>query len=157
MASSAALSESMQRITKSKLDALQSQQSTYERKKTATVDAVRKEPDLSKQLGLLLDALTIHDVPVAVPNLLPSNVRRFLNQRRNDPSVSTAMLQEWKSDIEKCLDIHSAKFEHASLFGRLVTEWLQNPNGILQTGQSSPINSSNDASSDNFEEVGRQE
>ncbi|KAL8873008.1 MAG: hypothetical protein Q9174_001468, partial [Haloplaca sp. 1 TL-2023] len=157
MASAAALSESMQRITKSKLDALQSQHSTYEMKKTATVDAVRKEENLSTQLGLLLDALTNHDVPVAVPNLIPDNVRRFVNQRRNDPSVSTAMLEEWKSDIEQCLDIHSRKFEHASLFGQLVTEWLQKPNDTLQTGSSSSTDSSDDASSENFEQVGRQE
>ncbi|KAL8773571.1 MAG: hypothetical protein Q9209_001676 [Squamulea sp. 1 TL-2023] len=157
MASSAALSESMQRITTSKLNFLKDQHNAYEKKKQATRDAVQAESDLSNQLRILLDALVLHDVPAAVTDLSTDNVGRFLNQRRNDPSVSTALLQGWKIDLEKCLDIKSHKYEYASLFGQLVTEWLEKPNHVPALQRRSSSDSSEDGSQDSFEPVGRQE
>lgn len=125
MASSAALSESMQRITKAKLDVLKEQHDAYAEQKRASLDAASQEPELSKQVNILLDALVVHDIPAAVTNLSTENVHRFLNQRRNDPSVSNLILDEWKTDLERCLAIQSHKYEYASLFGQLVTEWLE--------------------------------
>ncbi|KAL8736353.1 MAG: hypothetical protein Q9181_002458 [Wetmoreana brouardii] len=157
MASAAALSESMQRITKSKLNVLKEQHSAYEKKKQVTLDATQGESDLSSQINILLDALIVHDVPAVVPNLSTDNVRRFINQHRNDPSVSTAMLQGWKADLERCLDIHSQRYQHASLYGQLVTEWLEQSND----GPAAPLSSSSDSgdevSHESFEPVGRQE
>ncbi|KAL8780149.1 MAG: hypothetical protein Q9213_006604 [Squamulea squamosa] len=157
MASSAALSESMQRITSSKSTVLKDQHTAYEKKKQATLDAVQAESELSNQLQILLDALILHDVPVAVTDLSTGNVTRFLNQRRNDPSVSTALLQGWKIDLERCLDMKSHKYEYASLFGQLVTEWLEKPNHVPALQRRSSSDSSDDGSQDSFEPVGRQE
>lgn len=72
-------------------------------------EAVQGESDLSKQIIGLLDALALHGVPAVAPEFSPDNVRRFLIQRRNDPSVSTTMLEEWKADLEGCLHIQSHK------------------------------------------------
>ncbi|KAI4186143.1 MAG: hypothetical protein LQ348_004272 [Seirophora lacunosa] len=157
MSSSAALSESMQRITTSKLTVLKKQRDAFESTKQATLDAVQHESALPEQLLTLLDALIIHDVPAVVPNFSPDNVRRFLNQRRNDPSVSSAMLEGWKRDLEKCLDIQSHKYEYASLFGQLVTEWLEKPSNapVLQPESSSDF--ADTASQDSFEPLGRRE
>ncbi|KAI4131894.1 MAG: hypothetical protein LQ341_006325 [Variospora aurantia] len=157
MSSSAALSESMQRITTSKLNVLQKQRDTYEIRKQATLDAVRGQSNLPEQLLTLIDALVIHDVPPLVPNLSPDNVRRFLNQRRNDPSVSTAMLEGWKLDLERCLDIHSHKYEFASLFGQLVTEWLEKPSNAPALQRQPSSDSADTLSQDAFEPLGRQE
>ncbi|KAL8687844.1 MAG: hypothetical protein Q9218_006098 [Villophora microphyllina] len=157
MASSAPLSESMQRITKAKLNVLIEKHDAYEKKKSSTFDAVNKTSNLSEQVTILLDALVLHDVPTVIPNLSTDNIRRFLNQRRDDPSVSTAMLEEWKSDLEKCLNIHSHKYEHASLFGQLVTEWLEKPNDNPTIPQRVTGDSSSDGSEESFEPVGRQE
>ncbi|KAL9006278.1 MAG: hypothetical protein Q9188_000935 [Gyalolechia gomerana] len=157
MASSAALSESMQRITASKLDVLKRQRSAYEEKKRTVLDAVQREADLSTQVISLLDALVVHDVPAVVPNLSPENIRRFLNQRRNDPSVSTSMLEEWKVGLLRCFDIQSHKYEYASLFGQLVTEWLEQPSNAPALHRKSSSDSTSDHSQDSFEAVGRQE
>ena len=157
MSSSAALSESMQRITTSKLNVLKEQRSAFDNKKQAVLEALQREPDLSKQVLGLLDALVVHDVPTAVPNLAPENVRRFLNQRRNDPSVSTSMLEQWKSDLQRCFDIQSHKYEYASLFGQLVTEWLEHPSNAPALHRQRSSDSASDDSQDSFEAVGRQE
>ncbi|KAI4116366.1 MAG: hypothetical protein LQ345_003200 [Seirophora villosa] len=157
MSSSAALSESMQRITTSKLNVLKKQRDAFESKKQATLDTVQRESALPEQLLTLLDALVIHDVPAVVPNFSPDNVRRFLNQRRNDPSVSSAMLEGWKHDLEKCLQIQSHKYEYASLFGRLVTEWLEKPSNAPVLQRQSSNDSADTASQDSFEPLGRRE
>ncbi|KAL8720069.1 MAG: hypothetical protein Q9225_003004 [Loekoesia sp. 1 TL-2023] len=157
MSSSAALSESMRRITTSKLDVLKQQRSAYETNKQAVLDAVQREPDLSKQVLGLLDALVVYDVPAVVPNLSPDNVRRFLNQRRNDPSVSASMLEEWKANLQRCFEIQSHKYEYASLFGQLVTEWLEQPSNAPALHRQPSTDSANDGSQDSFEAVGRQE
>ncbi|KAI4186004.1 MAG: hypothetical protein L6R41_003775 [Letrouitia leprolyta] len=157
MASSAALSESMQRITTSKLNVLKGQRSAYEEKKRTVLNAVQLERDLSTQVTGLLDALIVFDVPVIDTNLSPKNIRRFLNQRRNDPSVSTSMLEEWKSGLLRCFDIQSHKYEYASLFGQLVTEWLEQPSNAPALHRKSSSESTSDRSEESFEAVGRQE
>ena len=157
MSSTALLSDSMQRITTSKLDVLREQRQAFETKKKAVNAAVQSEPDLSKQVLGLLDALVVHDVRTLVPNLSPENVRRFLNQRRNDSSVSTSMLEGWKVDLQRCFDIQSHKYEYASLFGQLVTEWLEHPSNAPALRRPSSSSSGSDDSQDSFEAIGRQE
>ncbi|KAL8803989.1 MAG: hypothetical protein Q9182_002861 [Xanthomendoza sp. 2 TL-2023] len=157
MASSAALSESMQRITTSKLNVLKEQHVTYERKKKAALETLHAEPNLSAQIRILLEALVLHHVPAAVTDLKTGNIHRFLNQHRHDPSVSIAMLEGWKADLERCLDIKSHKYEHAALFGQLVTEWLEQPSNAPALPSHSSDASSNDAAHDSFEPVGREE
>lgn len=157
MSSSAALSESMQRITTSKLDVLRGQRSAYEEKKRIALNAVQRESDLSTQIISLLDASILHDVPIVDTNLSPENIRRFLNQRLNDPTVSTSMLEEWKAGLLRCFDIQSHKYEYASLFGQLVTEWLDQPSNAPTLHRKSSSDSASDRSEDSFEAVGRQE
>ncbi|KAL8828043.1 MAG: hypothetical protein Q9170_006771 [Blastenia crenularia] len=157
MSSSAALSESMQRITTAKLDVLQKQRDAYETKKKTVFDAVKRESHLSKQVIGLLDAMLVHDVPAVVPNLSPDNVRRFLNQRRNDPSVSDLMLEGWKVDLQRCFEIQSHKYEYASLFSQLVTEWLENPSNAPALQRQPSGGSIDQGSQDSFETVGCQE
>ena len=52
------------------------------------------------------------------------NLDRFLAQARNDPSVSVKMLADWDDSLRRHLDMMSLKYQYASLYGRLVTEWL---------------------------------
>ncbi|KAI4183597.1 MAG: hypothetical protein LQ346_006285 [Caloplaca aetnensis] len=116
----------MQRISTSKFNVLKKQQhGTYEKKKQATLPAIQSERDLSKQVPGLLDALVVHDIPAVVSNHSPKNIRRFLNQRRNDPSVPYSMLEVWKADLNRCLHIQSHKYQYASLFCRFFTQWLE--------------------------------
>ncbi|ESZ95613.1 hypothetical protein SBOR_4009 [Sclerotinia borealis F-4128] len=73
------------------------------------------------------------------------NIRKFLDQAQHDPSVSEALLKDWQKKLEKELDIHSLKYEYASLYGRLVNEWLSASEDSIAFDDSS------------FETIGRKE
>lgn len=53
-----------------------------------------------------------------------ANLDRFLAQARHDPTVSPGLLVDWEQSLRRHLDIQSLKFEYATLYGKLVTEWL---------------------------------
>ncbi|KAG7001951.1 hypothetical protein G7Y79_00030g064840 [Physcia stellaris] len=149
MESSAALTQSMHHITTTKLTALSKQQQRYDTDKAKVLEAVSGESNLKKKLTHLLDAFDHYKIPVP-SNLSLANIRHFLDQSNHDPSVSPQLLQEWQRTLEKALDIPSHKFKHASLFGRLVMEWLD------KTGES-PSESTASDGTDPFEHVGRKE
>lgn len=52
--------------------------------------------------------------------------------------------------MEQALDVPSRKYEHASLFGRMVMEWLGNPND-------EPADTTESESGEPFEQIGRKE
>jgi len=94
------------------------------------------------------------------------NVKRFLAQSEVDNSVATELLDEWKGMLEQDLDIQGRKFEYASLFGKLVMEWMQNPNDAVKqpnalrhNTESVSTDSDDDSisSSESFEQIGRKE
>ncbi|KAL9010499.1 MAG: hypothetical protein Q9173_004571 [Seirophora scorigena] len=103
MSSSAALSESMRRITTSKLNVLKKQLDAFERKKQATLDAVQRESALPEQLLILLDALIIHDVPAVVPNLSPDN--------KSDPQIIKAYLSNLFESTESSKKLTKSPLE----------------------------------------------
>ncbi|KXJ87310.1 hypothetical protein Micbo1qcDRAFT_197904 [Microdochium bolleyi] len=55
---------------------------------------------------------------------LLDNLDLFISQARYDPSVSVAMTKTWEDSLLKHLDKRSLKFQYASLYAQLVTEWL---------------------------------
>ena len=118
-----ALTESMHHITITKLAALSKQHQRYETEKANILQAAASEDDPGRKLEILLDAFEVHNI--APPESLSiHNIRRFLEQSQDDASVSPDLLQEWQNVLQKALDIPSHKYEHASLFGHLVMEWL---------------------------------
>ena len=96
-----------------------------------------------------MDAFAVHEIE-APAHISISNVRRFLEQSKHDSSVSSSLVHDWQQTFEQALDIPSRKYEHASLFGRLVTEWLGNPNDT-------PLSAGSRESGDPFEHIGRKE
>ncbi len=74
------------------------------------------------------------------------NIRRFLEQFRHDPLVSSSLLQEWQIVLEEALDVPSRKYEHASLFGRLVKEWLEEARDLTLAPTRSEDTERNDSS-----------
>lgn len=149
MESSAALTQSMHHITTTKLTALSKQQQRYETDKARVLEAVSSETNMRTKLTHLLDAFDRYKIPV--PNSLSlANIRRFLDQSNHDPSVSLHLLQEWQKTLEKALNIPSHKLKHASLFGRLVMEWLGKTD-------ESPSESTASDGTDPFGHVGRKE
>lgn len=156
MPSFTALSQSMHHITASKLSDLAEQRDGFEAVKNKILNAVSKEPDQSEKVRILLNAFRKHEIPDGPAGLSTKNVRRFLDQCQHDNSVSPSLLEEWQSNLRRALDIQSRKYEYASLFGRLVTEWLENPNDAA-AARSVPRDHVNIDSGDSFEQVGRAE
>ena len=149
MEASSATAQSMHHITNTKLTALSKQQKSYETKKKRIHEAVAAETTPSKKVRVLLDAFAVHEIE-APAHVSISNVRRFMEQSKHDSSVSSSLVHDWQQTLEQALDIPSRKYEHASLFGRLVTEWLGNPNDV-------PPSAGSSESGDPFEHIGRKE
>ncbi|MCJ1455727.1 hypothetical protein MMC28_006083 [Mycoblastus sanguinarius] len=146
-ASAAALIQSMHHITVTKLATLSKQQDMFEEHKREVLKNVALEPKQDGRIRLLLDALRKEKIPTP-KNISTTNIRLFLDQSTLDPSVSPSLLKEWQETLEHALDIPSHKYEHASLFGRMVMEWLKNPND-------SSINSPGSRPEESFEHIGR--
>ncbi|KAL2042597.1 hypothetical protein N7G274_004356 [Stereocaulon virgatum] len=149
MESSSATAQSMQNITMTKLKALSKQQLSFEEKKQHVLDAVTSQDAPCEKVRVLLDAFTAYDIDVPA-NISLDNVRRFLKQSQHDPSVPPSFVGEWQQALQQALDVPSRKYEHATLFGRLVMEWLGNPNDT-------PLSNGLSESGDPFEQVGRKE
>lgn len=57
--------------------------------------------------------------------ILSENLALFLEQAKYDVSVPRALLEDWEAKLRRQLDVQSLKYEYTSLYGRLVTEWLE--------------------------------
>jgi len=149
MASSDILSHTLSSITSIKLEEISNQQATFKDGKSDLLQIIEAEPNQENKIRFILDHV---DNLATMGNLDDNesislaNIQKFLGQAHHDPSVSEALQKDWQNKIEKQLDIHSLRYEYASLYGRLVKEWLSA--------------SDNEASSSNgadFERVGRSE
>ena len=149
METSTALTQSMYHITTTKLNALSKQQQSYETIKQLILDAAASQSTQVGKVEILLDAFEVHDIDTPA-NISKINVRQYLEQSRHDPSVPSTLLREWQTAFEQALDVPSRKYEHASLFGRLVMEWLG-------SAGESPLSDTPSSSQDHFEHVGRKE
>jgi hypothetical protein len=148
MASSDILSQTLSTITSIKLDEISLQRSNFEDGKAALLNSVASEADQSEKIRILLNRVEgLASMGKLADNQLLSlaNVKKFLEQARCDPSVSVKLQKDWQDKIEKELDIHSLRYEYASLYGQLVKEWLSIAEDKSTDGEG------------NFEEVGRKE
>jgi len=149
MASSDILSQTLSSITSIKLDEISSQRAAFEATKSDLLTVVNHEADPRKKVQQLLEGIEHLDSMSNVkdsPIFCLKNIKQFIEQAHSDPSVSTKLQKDWQAQLEKALDIQSLKFEYASLYGRLVNEWLS----------VSEDNDASDGGSD-FEPVGRKE
>lgn len=145
MDASKALTQSMHHMTATELAALTQQQQRYEKNKSSILEAIGRENKAYGKVKALLDGYTLHKIAVT-SNISLANVRRFLDQSQHDQSVSSNLLQNWRIALEQALDIPSRKYEHALLFGRLVTEWLGTDKGSQASATAEDM--------DTFEPVG---
>lgn len=149
MDGSSALTQSMHQMTATKLAALSQQQQRYEANKSRILEAAASKDSSWEKVEALLDGYKQYSVPLP-SSISLENIRRFLEQSRHDQSVSPKLLQGWYTTLEQALDAPSRKYRHASLFGRLVTEWLGKAKGPLSASTGSE-------DTDPFEHVGRKE
>jgi hypothetical protein len=175
MASAGALPQTLNSITATKIKELSKQRSLFEVRKNEITKAAAEAPDIRTKARILLEGITRlngypddafdkDDIDKDVNTESDTsadpdddewernsniNIRRFLLQSKNDPSVSEDLLREWVAKLEQKLNFLSVRYEHASFYSNLVTEWLCN----LDEAESDKKTSDNSA----FEEVGRKE
>lgn len=160
--SGSVFSETLQQITDTKLDELSRKRAAFEADKASTLSSIESQSDpieriiilsngVKKSFGIKLDKdgkvtknLTKHPrLEVQLKNL-----DRFLAQARQDPSVSTKTLSDWEKSLLRHLEVQSLKFQYASLYGQLVTEWLSgDQKGGADKGEDTEMG-------DAFEDVG---
>ena len=147
-------------VTQRKLRKLDRQRANYEDRKASVLERAATEQQADRKVEALVRDFDKLGIPAssAIRTSL-KNIKCFLYQSRHDPSVSRALLEEWQSDLLAELNIHSRKYEYASLFGRLVTEWIERrkdrgtssrPRGPSQGSEDLPTSAS-------FEQAGREE
>ncbi|TDZ22497.1 hypothetical protein Cob_v004461 [Colletotrichum orbiculare MAFF 240422] len=143
MAAPDVLSQTLYTITSVKLNQLDKQKEAYESSKKELLHGAEKETDLRKRVKLMLD--TAKKLPTVQPlhNSHMANLKRFVQQAEFDPCVSSDFLNEYEASVRRALDIQSAKYSYAELYGKLVNEWIsagkassQNPeSGFVPVGR----------------------
>ncbi|RDL34361.1 uncharacterized protein BP5553_07489 [Venustampulla echinocandica] len=152
MASSDILSQALSSITSIKLEELSIQRSTFENAKAELLKAVDAEANQTEKVRMLVDRIesfpSISKVKLGdnAPISL-NNIKKFLKQARYDPSVSMELQKSWQIKLQEALDGHSRRYEYASLYGNLVSEWLS----------ASEDGAGSSAGKSTVEEVGRNE
>ncbi|CAM1504839.1 Fc.00g024300.m01.CDS01 [Cosmosporella sp. VM-42] len=136
--SGSVFSETLQEITNTKLDELSKRRTGFEEAKASLLASIHAEGDALKRLVTLSDGvkkcftIKLDKAGKVVTSQTKhtrleielKNLDRFLAQAQCDPSVSAKMLDAWEQSLLRHLDTQSLKFQYASLYGQLVTEWL---------------------------------
>jgi hypothetical protein len=141
------LSETLQSITTTKLKELSKKRTIYEDHRQALLVAIQLVSDPSSRLRVLIDGVkTCFSVTTGVQRdknrtgrvswvnggstndpaleVKLRNMERFLGQARYDPSLSAKLIQSWEQSLMQRLNIQTLRYQYASLYGQLVTEWL---------------------------------
>lgn len=141
--SSSVLSETLRSITAAKLTELSATRSAFEEKYNDTVQRMKGQEDpLARVTALLEGVRSCFDIsPTATAcssgssgQLVEDLIRldRFLEQARFDPSLSSEILDEWQATLLRHLDLQRRRYEYATLYGQLVTEWLSANEGMKE-------------------------
>lgn len=136
--SGSVFSATLQEITNTKLDELSKGRSSFEHAKTSTLAALDTKADSVQRIMALGDGVkNCFDIKLDKAGKVMtgktkhkqlevelSNLDRFLDQAKYDPSVSAKTLDAWEQSLIRHLETQSLKFQYATLYGQLVTEWL---------------------------------
>lgn len=136
--SGSVFSETLQQITDTKLNELSKKRAAFETDKASTLSSLASQSDpierlvllsngVKRSFGIKLDKhgkVTTHMTRHPRLEVQLKNLDRFLAQARQDPSVSSKTLSDWEKGLLRHLEVQSLKFQYASLYGQLVTEWL---------------------------------
>jgi len=130
-------SQTLHSITHTKLSELAKKKSTFEGQRRQTLAGAEQEEDGTAKVRILADGLkacssisTSNGRVVRGASNNPrleidlKNLDRFLAQARYDPSVSPAVVDSWQHTLLRHFEVQSLKFDFASLYGQLKTEWL---------------------------------
>ncbi|OTB09309.1 hypothetical protein M426DRAFT_315881 [Hypoxylon sp. CI-4A] len=134
-----AFSETLQEVTNTKLEELSRRRSDFETTKSNILSMLANEADPSRRLYILSQGVKasyalklgkykrVHNPSQSRNPALElelKNLDSFLTQAKYDPSVSSKMMRTWEESLFRHLDMQSLKYQYASLYAQLVTEWL---------------------------------
>ncbi|EKG12094.1 Reverse transcriptase [Macrophomina phaseolina MS6] len=129
--SGGAVTSTLRHVTDRKLAKLAEHQKSFEAQKAELLHACATESDAAEKVRILMAGFKRNGIPYSQGEASAKNIERFLEQARHDPSVSATLLQDWRAWLEQSLDMHTDKYNYADLFGRLVTEWIENPSDAM--------------------------
>ncbi|TAQ86971.1 hypothetical protein B7494_g4704 [Chlorociboria aeruginascens] len=147
MSSGGVFSETLQSITTTKLREISKKRAIFEEQKAFLLTAAQSETDQKKRLHILVNGIKqCFDVETeerkrgdrrggpgriiasstnnSILKVKLKNLERFLEQARYDPSLSPKLLEDWERSLTRELRVQSLKYQYATLYGELVTEWL---------------------------------
>ena len=158
-------SDTLQSITTTKLRELAHKRALFEELKASLLLDVRLNMDQKARVRRLIEgvkqcfsvrsdrrgrtiigSITDNQLEVKLKNL-----ERFLQQAQYDPSISSKLLQDWELSLMRRLNVQTLKYQYATLYGELVTEWLS----AKQVTPALPDNVSKE--SEVFEQAARKE
>ncbi|KAI3331583.1 hypothetical protein HD806DRAFT_164554 [Xylariaceae sp. AK1471] len=136
--SGSVFSETLQGITNAKLEELSKRRSEFETTKANIISRLENEKDPLIRLGILSQGVkdSYAMKTTKAGDILPGqsrhpdlelelkNLDRFMAQSKYDPSVTPQLMRTWEESLLRHLNMQSSKFEYASLYAQLVTEWL---------------------------------
>ncbi|KAK5634477.1 hypothetical protein RRF57_010190 [Xylaria bambusicola] len=147
--SGSVFSETLQEITNTKLEELSKRRSQFESTKASILSRLGDEKDPLKRLSLLSqgvkDSYAIKTTKTgeiiagesknAELELELKNLDNFMAQSKYDPSITPQLMRVWEESLLRYLDTQSSKFEYASLYAQLVTEWLSTEKAASGAGE----------------------
>jgi len=152
-------SQTLLRITHTKLSELAKKRSKFEDQRRRTLAGAELEEDGTEKVRILTNGLkACFSISTSKGRVIRGasnnprleldlkNLDRFLAQARYDPSVSPAFVDSWQYTLLRHFEVQSLKFDFASLYGQLTTEWLS-------AKQKSAAKDSDDVDMKDFEHV----
>jgi hypothetical protein len=166
MATGSVFSDTLQSITTAKLTALSDKRAAFEGRHSETVNSLEAQSDPLARVVTLLEGVK-HCFGIETETdrtggrklqgsddqQLTSDLRRldrFLEQAKFDPSLQGRILHEWEKTLIRYLDTQSQRYQYATLYGQLVTEWLS-PDKRKDTAAAIP--SANTKIDEDFDEL----
>lgn len=137
--SSSILPQTLQSITSIKLRELRKQREVFESRKKNILQDVENASDKQTKVRVLLSGIArMHTSNADKPleelsdldleddqgELSLTNIRRFLDQSKYDPSIPSSLLDEFEQELLHNLHRRQRKLDYADLYARLLTEWL---------------------------------
>lgn len=139
MATGSVFSETLQAITAAKLSELSNKRTAFDARHQAAINTLQAQSDPLTRVTALLEGVkhcfnieTTADANGNQQNQdqhqqLTNDLRRlerFIEQANVDPSLTRTILRRWEETLNRHLDVQSQRYQYATLYGQLVTEWL---------------------------------
>jgi DNA-binding transcriptional MerR regulator len=162
MESSQMNTNTLQHVTKRKLEKLSEYIDKFELRKGKVLSEAAGSDSLRQHVEALIEGAKQNGFSIDRAGTSIKNIKRYLAQAEYDPSVSEKQINEWKELIEREIEVQGRKLIYAKLFGKLCTEWTQRPNkpnGSASDASLDETDADSDTSSttSSFVAVGRKE